>query len=83
MPPPAVSVVLCPLQIVFVPLTVIVGVGFTVIVTKAGKLVQPLTSVTKQVYVVVTIGEAEVVFVSDGVVVFGVPNPAVGVQAYV
>ena len=79
--PEAVSVVLVPLQTVLVPVTETVGLDKTVTVTKAGKLVHPTPSVTIHVYVVVTVGEAVVVFVSTEVFVLGVPNPVVSVQA--
>ena len=75
--PPAVvqdSVVVCPLQIVEVPVIGATdGVVITVIVSIA-VLLQPLVSIPVTVYVVVTVGDA----VTDPPVV--ADNPVAGVQ---
>ncbi len=75
--PPAVvqdSVVVCPLQIVEVPVIGATdGVVITVIVSFA-VLLQPLVSIPVTVYVVVTVGDA----VTDPPVV--ADNPVAGVQ---
>ena len=61
-PPEALRVAFCPLQIVVLPLAVIVGSELTVTVEEV-EVLQPLKFVPTTVYVAFTVGETEILAV--------------------